>query len=472
MKDVKDAALSWARDLEIHSENERYASHRTTADFHARFMTGVPTLSLEDVSGIPFVSVIPGVEMYQHRARVRASDGDLFVASTAPMDGYEDYNRTVLNLGEPEFLLADPVDNPAASIQACMNGKAYDQVLSWAKRHPCIAIHPYMALESAWELAAKIARDAGVETRVVGPTPAALWVANDKWALTQIIKEIAHEDLVVESAASHELEVIASNLLAFAQRFESVGLKRTRCASAMGNLVFESHLIRHLSHSQILDQVREFLHRTEWAGDEEVIVVEWVNTDLSPSTQTWIPPVGPPRIDGVYEQLLKGREKIFVGSRPSTLPAEVNQALSQASMTVATALQALGYVGRCSFDFIVAGDVHGDFQVKFTECNGRWGGTSTPMFLVDRVLGTNAETRPHYIAQDFVHDSLVGASFGDIRNAIEDLLYRKDTGEGRFILYNVGPLVSSGKFDIISLGKTPNEALVGVEDVLSKRLGI
>ena len=141
-------------------------------------------------------------------------------------------------------------------------------------------------------------------------------------------------------------------------------------------------------------------------------------------------------------------------------------------MTVATALQALGYVGRCSFDFIVAGDIHGDFQVKFTECNGRWGGTSTPMFLVDRVLGTNAKTRPHYIAQDFVHESLTGASFSDIRNAIEDLLYRKDTGAGRFILYNVGPLASSGKFDIISLGGSADEAWEGVKEILPARLGL
>ncbi|MEZ4461479.1 MAG: hypothetical protein R3E66_17520 [bacterium] len=470
MEDVKDAARRWAHDLEIDSENARLAAHQTTAEFHTRFEAGVPTLSLEDVSGIPFVSVIPGVEMYQHRARVRASDGDLFVASTPPMDGYEDYNRDVLHLGEPEFLLADPVDNPAASIQACMQGRAYAHVLNWTKAQPCVAIHPYMALESAWQLAAKLAHDSGVEVRVIGPTPAALWVANDKWALTQIIKEIAHERLVVESAASNDIETIAANLLTFAQRFESVGLKRTRCASAMGNLVFESDRIRHLSHADVLAQVRAFLERTEWAGDEEVIVVEWVNTDLSPSTQTWIPPVGTPRIDGVYEQLLEGREKVFVGSRPSTLPEPVNEALRHASLTVATAFQALGYVGRCSFDFVVAGDIHGDFQVKFTECNGRWGGTSTPMHLVDRVLGTNAQTRPHYIAQDFVHPSLVGATFHDIRNAIEDLLYRKDTGEGRFILYNTGPLTRSGKFDVISLGATPDEARDGVHNVLTRRL--
>ena len=67
-----------------------------------------PVLHLEDVSGIPFVSLVPGVEEYQHRARVRAADGDLFVAATPPAVGFEDYCRDTLGLGAPEFVLAEP----------------------------------------------------------------------------------------------------------------------------------------------------------------------------------------------------------------------------------------------------------------------------------------------------------------------------------------------------------------------------
>ena len=50
----------------------------------------VPTLHLEDVSAIPFVNVIAGVELYQHRARVRSYTGDVFAAVTPVVDGYED----------------------------------------------------------------------------------------------------------------------------------------------------------------------------------------------------------------------------------------------------------------------------------------------------------------------------------------------------------------------------------------------
>lgn len=441
-----------------------WVPHVTTPERHEALAAGTtPTLGLEDVSGIPFVSVIPGVEMYQHRARVRARTGDLFVASTPVAQGYEAYNLSHLDLGAPEFVLAEPADNPAACTSACLQPTNYARIAAWAKRHPVVAVHPYMAIESVWELAAKLSRDTGVETHVVGPTPDALWVANDKWALTDLIRTVAGPHLVVESSADRNVDTIVHHLAAFARRHPSVGIKRTRCASAMGNIVFDSHTLLHLSDLELRQVVRDFLRRTEWNGHEDVLVVEWVRTDVSPSTQTWIPPRGSVRMDGVYEQILKGREKVFVGSRPSTLPPAVNEALTVASMTVATALQSLGYVGRCSFDFVVEGDLNGTFQVKITECNGRWGGTSTPMHLVDRVLGTGFGTRPHYIAQDYVHPALVGAEFVDVRDALSRDLYRHDTRQGRYLLYNVGPLEKSGKFDVVSLGRTPEEAQEGIE---------
>ena len=82
--------------------------------------------------------------------------------------------------------------------------------------------------------------------------------------------------------------------------------------------------------------------------------------------------------------------------------------LVEPSLMVATALQTLGYVGRCSFDFIIVPGEQGGLRAKFTECNGRWGGTSTPMHLIDRLLPGK---RPPYWAQDFMHHGLAGVSF-------------------------------------------------------------
>ena len=66
-----------------------------------------PVLHLEDVSAIPFLSGIAGVEEYQHRARVRAYDGDLYATVTPTDPAYEAYCRDWLNLGDVRWFRAE-----------------------------------------------------------------------------------------------------------------------------------------------------------------------------------------------------------------------------------------------------------------------------------------------------------------------------------------------------------------------------
>jgi len=276
-------------------------------------------------------------------------------------------------------------------------------------------------------------------------------------------------DALVETRISQDVAGIQTDLQTLSQRHERIGLKRTRCASAMGNAVFASRDLQ--SDRDAAQMVHAFLRRTEWPEGEEVLTVAWLDTDLSPSTQLWIPPLGfgDPRLDGIYEQILKGEEKVFVGSRPSTLPDALNQKLGSDALMVGAALQELGYVGRCSFDHLVTGDPDGVFKVVFTECNGRWGGTSMPMSLVDRLLN---QPRPAYRAQDVVYSELVGARLADLLELLGDLVFQTETGQGRFILYNLGPLEGHGKFDVISIGADQDDAERGVLEILPKRLGL
>jgi len=195
---------------------------------------------------------------------------------------------------------------------------------------------------------------------------------------------------------------MVKDLYALAARYGAVGLKRTRCASAMGNIVFDSMTLRTKTPATIETDVYRFLQRTEWPGDEPVLIVAWEAARFSPSTQWWIPPAGhgPPRLDGIYEQILVGNRKVFVGSRPAALLLTVEQTLSNASARIATTLYGFCYVGRASFDHLIVDEPDGSFGMRFTECNGRWGETSTPMVLVDRVVNG---PRPPYRAQDLVH---------------------------------------------------------------------
>jgi hypothetical protein len=429
-----------------------------------------PVLCLDDLSAIPFLVNISGVEEYQHRARVRAGDGDLFAVVTPPVEGYEAYCRDSLGLGSSELVAAMPVDggSPLGVARACSNGEPFERIVARARDAGGLFLHPYMSIEPVWELAARVARDATVPVRVIGPPPPVCWLANDKKLFGELVSSLLGDDWLVRTAYSRDPRELAEALVSFRRDHVRVGLKRTRCASAMGNAVFDSASLEG-SVDSVEERVRAFLRETEWDGREEVLAVAWEDTELSPSTQTWIPPRGHGAvcIDGVYEQILEGEARVFIGSRPASLPHELMRRLHAASLVVATALQRLGYVGRCSFDFVVVGDVDDEPSVHFTECNGRWGGTSIPMSLLDRLLGTRTRTgkgkatapsgRPPYRAQDFVHRALVGASFEDIVNAVGDELFTASSG-GRFIFYNPGPLPRSGKIDVIAVGTTQEEA--------------
>lgn len=430
---------------------------------------GVPTVHLEDVSAIPFVSGVPGVQEYQHRARVRARTGDVYVSATPPAPGYEAYCRDFLGLGAPTLVGAPPA--PGADVCAvatsASEGAAFEAIVAEARRAGALAFHPYMAIAPVWRLARRVAEAAGVPTAVLGPPPGALWVANDKARFARVVREAVGAGHLVETRVCTGPGELADALGELAAGCERVGLKRTRCASAMGNRVFESARVRAADRPARVAMAESFLRDTEWDGSEPALAVEWVDAHSSPSAQLWLPLDAPPVCEGVYEQLLEGEERCFLGSRPSTLPAALNGVIAQVSLRVGAALQGMGYVGRCSFDFVVHRDRAGAEVVAFIECNGRWGGTSTPMHLVDRLI---PGPRPHYVAQDWMRESLVGWSFERLRAALESELYDPRTGKGRFVLYNVGPLPGRGKFDVIALGSTPQAAWSAVRERLPSLL--
>ena len=430
-----------------------------------------PVLHIDDFSGIPFLDGVTGVEEYQHRARLRAGVGDLYGAMTELTPGYEDYCRQILGLPPAERLLARPTDGSVLLAQACLSGSPWSRLVDVARRAGRMTIHPFMGIKDVWSLASAIRREAEAQVTVLAPPPPVTWVANDKALFDEVVELSLGREKLVETYSSSEVSELAGYLSRLASGHQQVALKRLRCASAMGNEVFEAAEVGRKTPDEVEQMVREFLERTEWEGDEAVLAVAWEQADHSPSTQLWIPPLGTgaPRLDGVYEQILVGRRKIFMGSRPSTLPEPVNRQLAEDSLIAAASLQALGYVGRCSFDFLVVGDLEGDFELRFTECNGRWGGTSTPMALLDRLF---PDGRPAYRARDFVDPGLVAAPFTDLLQQVGDQAWDHQSRQGRYLFYNTGPLTGFGKLDVIALGETQAEADAALEEDLGRIWGL
>ncbi|MGB8331113.1 MAG: hypothetical protein WCE62_13400, partial [Polyangiales bacterium] len=197
-----------------------------------------PTLQLDDVSGIPFLADVTGVEEYQHRGRLRAGDQDVYVTVTPAADGYEHYCRETLHLGAPEHLLANPYGPPIAVAKACTRGDARTRLIEIARDAGGMTIHPYMGIEVVWELAAMLSADSRAPMRVLAPPPPVTWVANDKAMFDELVARVLGREALVETRISRDEISIANDLHVLAQRHQRVGLKRTRCASAMGNAVF------------------------------------------------------------------------------------------------------------------------------------------------------------------------------------------------------------------------------------------
>jgi len=87
------------------------------------------------------------------------------------------------------------------------------------------------------------------------------------------------------------------------------------------------------------------------------------------------------------------------------------------------------------------------------------------MSLLDRLV---RGPRPSYRAQDVVYPNLAGASLAELLRLAGDLMFDADTGRGRFIFYNVGPLEAHGKFDVISIGEDQVDAERGLLKILPK----
>ncbi|MDP6957677.1 MAG: hypothetical protein QF645_02575 [Planctomycetota bacterium] len=428
-----------------------------------------PSLFLEDFSGIPFLDKVKGVEWYQLRSRTRAGDGDLFVATQKPVAGYEEYNQKNLGLGSPEFLHADvPGAHPLCVAETCLEDPSVmARIKEKAEEAGRLVLQPYMGSDSVWKFARVLQDQTEADIRVISPIPPAGYAANHKGILTSVIEILLGEGAVCRTVTSTDHKELAGAAREFAKDSSTLVLKIANYASAMGNEVFDSKDLASGAEEKIL----AFEKAHGWNGKMEILLSEWREDVLhSPSTQLWIPPSGQgdPRVDGVFEQLLEGRECVFQGSMPSNLPQELQDEMGRMSLVLADVFQKVGYVGRCSFDFILCGKDLSDAVPKFVECNGRWGGTSIPMVLMDRIFGKGNVSS--YRARDYIDPALEGMPFTELCERLGDSLFDRRTGTGHYILYNVGCLRDFGKFDVIAMGNDREEASVRLEEEFSKRL--
>lgn len=219
------------------------------------------------------------------------------------------------------------------------------------------------------------------------------------------------------------------------------------------------------------EQFKEFLDRYieeyKWKESQEKLQVSgWEPQVLmAPSSHLWIPPEED--AEPIFEEILvqafdADNPTVFAGSRVAILPAHIKHKIEEMTMIVGRALQKLGYMGRCSFDLLLCGATLDECKIKFVECNGRWGGASTPMTLMNRIFGDHRKYA--YIHRILHAPILQGVTFSRFLDIFDDILYDHRSEQGYAIVYNVALLESNGQLDIITFGDTMESALGRMEE--------
>ena len=419
------------------------------------------TLHVDDFSLITHLRGIAGIDYYPSRAFVRQQDGDLVAGTFPPIHGYADYLAQHLGLGRSQYVQALPAPGALtyAAFEALLNDEvAQESILTAAKEaRGDFWLHPYMGLEAAWKLGRRLAVRSGRRVQVLAPPPGLTELSNNKVWFRSAVERVLGAEWALESRTGNTASEVAGHLSRIAADAQRVAIKLADSASGMGTEIIDRETILNRSSESLVIFVTDWLADHGWhVGSPPVSVEPWI-TEIagSPSIQLWIPPLGngPPLLEGVFDQrFYPGQEHVFQGSVRSRLPGALQERIGAAGLLMGRLFQLLNYVGRCSFDTVLCGSSLVDATIKFTECNGRWGGASTPMSLMNRLFG-DYRKKP-YIAGVLHDDCLEGIGLEEFVRRLPDVLFDARSGSGWAIVLNVGCLEPAGKLDVITFGKT------------------
>ncbi|MGH9010559.1 MAG: hypothetical protein ACRDYF_12045 [Acidimicrobiia bacterium] len=224
---------------------------------------------------------------------------------------------------------------------------------------------------------------------------------NDKSWFSRRVTEILGPDAIPETGWAADAFELTAALSILAKRHRRLVVKVPDSAGGVGNVVLDSAVVAGLDHDRLLAHLWEQTGRAGRGWSFPLLVGAWDDPVVdSPSVQLWVPQKGDglPVVEGVFSQALKGARGAFVGAAPTWLPCDWKQRLADEAVRPALLFQELGYVGRCSFDAVLAGDDLESAAVHWVDANGRWGGVSIALTAANRLVG-DWQRRPFVIVQ-------------------------------------------------------------------------
>jgi hypothetical protein len=416
-----------------------------------------PTVHLHD--GSPTIHV-GAPRAREHRAFLLARRDDVVITGSPPVPGFVDHCRHDLALGGGVRCInpRDPPDHRSLALRCIQDESVRDRLRRLAGAFGGLNIAPYISTGGVWALAGIISSEAGVPVCVSAPPPRLAERVNSKVWFARIAADFLGFDALPLSTTAHGWTGLAHLVRDCANRCSSVGIKLPSDAGAAGNLVLDADDLGQFKTLRSLrDHLRTIFAGLGWSEPFPTLVSVWEDSVISsPSVQLWIPSDTRRAVvvEGIFDQKVEGSVCRFVGCEPSSLAEPLLARLAHEAALFGALFQELGYFGRCSLDAIVIGESLESARVHWVECNGRWGGTSIPMTLTNRLVG-DWTARPMSVlgGLEVVGDN----SFDAIRERTRNLVFRADTAEG-LVFLSPGPAETGRGLDFMAVGASIDRA--------------
>jgi hypothetical protein len=429
----------------------------STAPFGDRVTAGLephPSLVVEDHSWITLFETV-GDTSYSYRACTLAGDGDSVVVGIKRCRAFEDYCRDTLGVGDFE-VLAPRTDSRTGplSLRCAHDEGLVRRLAEKARRSGGLNVVPYMGTGGAWHLAGVIARAGHVPVTVAAAAPRLTRRINDKLWFARCVRDTLGPSAQPRTFAAYGLAALLKEISILARRNPAVAVKLPSSASSSGNVILDMRKLGGLPRS---DQGRELdaaLRVTGWRGDYPLLVSTWESPVFaSPSVQLWVPRAdqGDVVVEGIFDQALARPRFEFCGATPTGLSPDLQQDLANGAAALGSLFQRLGYFGRCSLDAILVGDREADAQIHWLECNGRWGGTSIPMTLANRLIGDWARVPLAVVERG--EDHAPQWPFDQFRRDMEDHLFRQSGPMAGAIALSPSRIEAGAGYELLVLGK-------------------
>jgi hypothetical protein len=432
----------------------------STAPFGDRVSTGLgpwPALALEDHSAISLFDP-DGDIAYSYRALLLAGEDDLVAISVGRSSAFETYCRDVLGLGRAEILVPAAASRERSFAQRCASDISFvDRLVARARASGGLNVVPYMGTGAVWRLAGVIADRAGAQVRVAAPPPRLTARVNDKLWFAERVAEVLERAALPPSHTAFSMWALVRRLKRLAKSHANVAVRLPSSAGSQGNFVLAAHEVDCAPPEDLVVRLEQRLLEAGWRREFPLLATGWEQPVVaSPSVQVWVPPASEaPVVEGIFDQLLTEPRARFAGAAPTSLPADWQRRLAREAFQLACLFQGLGYFGRCSFDAIIVGD-HAGWQLHWVECNGRWGGVSIPMTLVNRIAG-DWRRRP-FVVVDRCNIQGTPHNLAMHLERLDDLVLvpgKRDTG---LVILSPGRLEAGTGFEIMILQKSVDAA--------------